>query len=352
MLPSKKVKNILVNVFDHGINEKAIMNTKRMLAYAETEHRFLDSGGFQLHEAEKENKVMTFDSKSPLMNSHSHINISPAHVVETACRLEPDTMTSLDFPILKIKDQAEREAEFLRKLGFNIKWAIETASLRERYCPEVKLLVPVQAYDPGQFEFFNNLIQHANYDGLSMPLRNLKPPEVALFLLRFYQLGMQRVHLLGSSSFFTLAVAAYFARHFFQWVGIDSTTWRVAAEHTGYLNPNDLSVEGIGNDVLIDERLPMICPCPFCENTTFTRLKNLPYSDKVALLRSHNFWVIEKAAEDLYKNATDLLTFERFLRRRSPRTKDIEELIRCLSLIDLFKKEDINVLKPFFQKPT
>ncbi len=71
MLPSKKVKNILVNVFDHGINEKAILNTKRMFAYAETEHRFLDSGGFQLHEAEKANKVMEFNSKSPLMNSHS-----------------------------------------------------------------------------------------------------------------------------------------------------------------------------------------------------------------------------------------------------------------------------------------
>ena len=349
MLPSKKVKNILVNVFDHGINEKAIMNTQRMFAYAETEHRFLDSGGFQLHEAEKESKAMTFDSKSPLMNSRSHINVSPAHVVETACRLGPRTMTALDFPILKIKDQTEREGEFLRKLGFNVKWAIETAALRERYCPKVKLLIPVQAYDPGQFEFFNNLIQHANHDGLSMPLRNLKPPEVALFLLRFYQLGIQRVHLLGSSSFFTLAVAAFFARHFFQWVGTDSTTWRVAAQYEIYLNPNNLTGENMKNEVLIDQNLPIICNCPFCENRTFSFIKNLPYTDKVALLRSHNFWTIEKAAEDLYKNSTDPLALERFLRKRSPRTKNIEGLIRCLSLIDLFKNEDINILKPFFQ---
>ena len=350
MLPSKKVKNVLVNVFDHGINERAIMNTKRMFAYAETEHRFLDSGGFQLHEAEKENKVMTFDSKSPLTNSHSHINISPTHVVQTACRLEPHIMTSLDFPVLKIKDQSEREIEFLRKLGFNVKWAIETAALREKRCPQILLLIPVQCYTLGQFALFHTLIQHLSYNGLSMPLRNLKPPEVALFLLRFYQLGIQRVHLLGSSSFFTLAVAAHFARHFFQWVGTDSTTWRVAAEHTGYLNPNDLSVKGIGSNVLIDQSLPIICRCPFCENMTFTSIKNLPYNDKVALLRSHNFWVIEKVAEDLYTNATDLLSFERFLRKRSPRTRDIENLIRCLSLIDLFKKEDINALKPFFQE--
>lgn len=349
MLPSKKVKNILVNVFDHGINEKAILHTKRMFAYAETEKWFQDSGGFQLHEAEKESKVIVCDPKFPLVNSKNRINISPAHVIETACRLEPHIMTSLDFPVLKIKDQAGREIEFLRKLGFNVKWAIETAALREKHCPQIPLLIPVQCYTLGQFALFHTLIQHLSHDGLSMPLRNLKPPEVALFLLRFYQLGVQRVHLLGSSSFFTLAVAAFFARHFFQWVGTDSTTWRVAAEHNGYLNPNDLSVRGIGSDVLIDESLPMICRCPFCENMTFTSIKNLPYSDKVALLRSHNFWVIEKAAEDLYNNATDLLSFERFLRRRSPRTKGIGHLIKCLSLIDLFKKEDINVLKPFFQ---
>lgn len=283
------------------------------------------------------------------MNSNNRINISPAHVVETACRLEPLTMTSLDFPVLKIKDQAEREIEFLRKLGFNVKWAIETAALREKHCPQILLLIPVQCYTLEQFALFHTSIQHTSYDGLSMPLRNLKPPEVALFLLRFYQLGIQRVHLLGSSGFFTLAVAAFFARHFFQWVGTDSTTWRVAAQYSTYLNPNDLSPENIGSGVLIDEGLPIICSCPFCENTTFTFIKNLPYTEKTALLRSHNFWVIEKAVEDLYKNATDLLTLERFLKKRSNRTKDIMDLIRCLSLVDLFKNEDIAVLKPFFQ---
>lgn len=349
MLPSKKVKNILVNVFDHGINEKAIMNTKKMFSYAETENRFMDSGGFQLHEAEKEGKTIACDPKTPLMNSRNRINISPAHVVETACRLEPHIMTSLDFPILKTKDREEREREFLRKLGFNVKWAIETAALRGKYCPQVQLLIPVQAFNLIQFALFHTLIQHVSYDGLSMPLRNLKPSEVALFLLRFYQLGIQRAHLLGSSSFFTLAVAAFFARHFFQWVSTDATTWRLAAQYETYLNPNNLAGENMKNEVLIDESLPMICNCPFCENRTFTFIKNLPYTDKVALLRSHNFWVIEKAAEELYKNSTDLLTLERFLKKRSPRTKDIEGLIRCLSLIDIFKNEDINVLKPFLK---
>jgi hypothetical protein len=142
-----------------------------------------------------------------------------------------------------------------------------------------------------------------------------------------------------------MALAAYFARHFFEWVSLDATSWRLTAEYKGYLNPNDLSWEYIGDDVLIDENIPMMCQCPFCQNSTFTFIKNLPYSDKVAFLRSHNFCVTEKAAKDLYENASDLLKLERFLRWRSRRTNDIEALIRCLSIIDTYRERDTGLLK-------
>lgn len=349
VLPAKKVRNILVNPFDNGIDQKAINDTKTMFKYAEAENRFQDSGGYQLHVAENNSTPITFDPSSPIIRSDKRINITPLHVVETARRLQPTIMTSLDFPIRKISDSREQEQEFLKKLGFNVKWGIETASLRERFCPQVQLLVPVQAFDLDQFELFHNLIQHVSYDGLSMPLRNLKPSEIALFLLRFYQMGIRKTHLLGSTSFFTIALAAFFAHHFFELVSLDATTWRMAAEYERYLNPNDLTAENMKNDVLIDERIPMICLCPFCQNKTFTLIKNLPYTDKVSFLRSHNFWVTERAAQDLYINAGDLINFERFLRRQSPRTGEVDDLIRCLLLIDVFKNDDINLLKPFFQ---
>jgi hypothetical protein len=92
----------------------------------------------------------------------------------------------------------------------------------------------------------------------------------------------------------------------------------------------------------------MMCQCPFCENTTFTFIKNLPYAEKVDLLRNHNFCVIEKATEDLFKEADDLANLEKFLKNRSPKNKDIDGLIECLSSIDLLRDEDIGVFKPFF----
>jgi hypothetical protein len=163
--------------------------------------------------------------------------------------------------------------------------------------------------------------------------------------------GIRRVHILGTSRFFVTALAAFFARRFFEWVSFDSTTWRESAQHEIYLNPYDLSPERIGHDVLIDEGLSMHCQCPFCVNTTFTFIKNLPYTDKVSLLWNHNFYVIQKASEDLFANAGNLLDLEKCLKNRSPKNKEIDGLIECLSIIDLFKGEDIGVLKSFFKIP-
>lgn len=348
-LPATRVKNILINVIDNAENEKAINNTRIIFKRAGTETSMLDSGGYQIHVAEKQNKKMTFDSCMPLMRSDQGINISPLHVVEAACKLQPTIVTALDCPLRWLSDRTNQEQEFLRKLGFNMTWALETASLREKYCPDIQLFIPVQCYNLNQFEIFENSISHIRHDGLSLPIRNLRLPEIALFFFRFYQVGIRKVHILGTSSFFVTALAAFFARHFFEWVSFDSTTWRESALHEIYLNPLDLSPERIGQDVLIDEGLSMHCQCPFCVNTTFTFIKNLPYTEKVDLLRNHNFYVIEKATEELFANAGNLSNLEKFLKNRSPKNKEIDELIECLSVIDLLRDEDINILKPLFK---
>ena len=89
--------------------------------------------------------------------------------------------------------------------------------------------------------------------------------------------------------------------------------------------------------------------CNTLVNKTFTFIKNLPYTEKVDLLRNHNFCVIEKACEELFEEGRDLLSLEKYLKNRSPKKKDIDELIGCLSIIDLLRDEDINALKPIFK---
>jgi hypothetical protein len=180
-----------------------------------------------------------------------------------------------------------------------------------------------------------------------MPIRNLKIPEIALFLVKFYQLGIKRVHLLGTSQFFSIALCAYMARHVFEWVSIDASSWRKAADKTECFNPYDLSREKLGSRVIINHEIENDCPCPFCAGKSFLDLINLEFADKCSLLRQHNWWVLEKAFRDLYDHSNDIIQLERFLKTRSKYPAKIDELINILFLVDMIKDSDISLPQDF-----
>ena len=345
ILPARHVKAILINIPDNACSDAAIKNTNRMLTAAKTSLTMLDSGGYQLHVAEKESKKISSDESRLVIRNETEINLAPIHVMRPAAILKPDIVTGLDFPIKKISNPEERKMEFMRKLGFNVIWAIECSELRKKLCPDVQFFLPVQCYDLDQFDQFINLIPGIEYDGFSMPVRNLSISEIILFMVRFYQMGIRQVHILGTSELFKIAVAAYMARHFFEWVSFDATTWRKWAECSKYMNPYNLLQERIAQNVIIDESIAMDCQCPFCSGKTFTFIKNLPETDRTALLRSHNWWVIEKAAQDLYQNSGNVIELERCLRARGAKPKDVKELRKALSYADSLKNRDIRVLQ-------
>ena len=175
--------------------------------------------------SEQKNKKVICDKNKPInCLGKDGLNLTPQHVVKAAQKINPDIMISLDFPIFTLSDQGEQEFEFRKKLGCNSSWAKETAELRQIYCPSINLFVPVQCYTLKQFDMFYDYIKDINFDGFSMPVRNMDLKEIALFLIKFYQMGIRKVHLLGTFSFFTIALAAYMARHLFDWISLDATT--------------------------------------------------------------------------------------------------------------------------------
>ena len=175
-----------------------------------------------------------------------------------------------------------------------------------------------------------------------MPVRNLSIAEIAVFLMKFYGMGIREVHLLGTLQFFTIALSAYSAVHLFDWVSLDATTWRIAAEKANYLNPHDLSIERMMENVRIDENLPMDCPCPWCTGRTYSYIKNLPYTEKTAFLRSHNYWVTMKVCRELYQNATTLSSLKGYLMKVSSRPEKVRELVRILEILEICKDLDIS----------
>jgi tRNA-guanine family transglycosylase len=344
-LPGKGVDAILFNVPGAFATDKRKCDTQRLMEKSQARFVMLDSGGFQLLNAEKAEKEISFDATRPLKNSIKLINLTPEHVVQAASELQPDILVALDFPIDTISNPKEQEEEFKRKFVYNVKWARKTAELRQQVCPRIALFIPLQAYRIGQVDRFLESIQDVGFDGISMPVRNLSLSALSLFLTRLYQAGIKHVHLLGVAAFFKLAVAAYMARHFFAWLSVDSTSWKAKARHNEYADPDDLSAHYLKSKGIIDGSISNNCPCPWCKGNSFTYIHHLPYSDRALLLKCHNYWVLNKAMADLYDNAATVVDLIGYLESKSSRAKDIEQLYRALSVVDALRDTEIGLIE-------
>ena len=346
ILPANCVNAILFNVPDNGGSESDIRNTLKIIKSAKSNFVMLDSGGYQLLEAEYSQKKIAIDSSKPVLRTQSEINLAPWHFIEAAAKLKPDFAVCLDFPILNISDTIGQEFEFKRKLGFNSTWALECLGLKNLFCPGLKLLLPIQCDNIDQLAIFLHFIGGIeNFEGVSMPIRGMSINKIALFFARFYQLNIRRVHILGTSKFYVIALCAYMARHYFDWVSFDATTWSEFAQNASYMHPCDLKSVKLGSNVIVDENIINDCICPFCRDRTFTYIKNLPHTEKGALLRGHNWWVLEKATRDLYQNCGSVIELRNYLKRKSRELDKIEELCSTLSLMDALKDADISTIQ-------
>ena len=224
------VDAILINVPEHGSSPNRIEKVKSLRQDVQPTYLMADSGGSQLLGAEKSKWNITHDPDRPLIyNSPKEINIAPNHVFEFASSLKPNIVFALDFPVGKFKTAAEREIEFFKKLPLNLRFAHESARWKRKLCPEIQLFQPIQAYNLRHLDIFLDQTAEVSYDGVGIPIREAKFYEIALFLTRFYQRGINQVHLLGTSSFLKIAMAVFMAHDIFNWMSLDSTTWNKAA---------------------------------------------------------------------------------------------------------------------------
>jgi tRNA-guanine family transglycosylase len=333
-LPWQNLDGLLINVPDAGRNSTSIRRTEKFIQYATPRYLMLDSGGYSLLKAEEAGKDIIFDESKPIYGAN-FFNLTPKHVVDLAVYISPHILVALDFPIQKIKGASAQEIEFQKKLGINVSWAIQTSILRDKYCPHIRLFIPIQCYTLAHLEEFLYFIRDISHENLCMPVRNWTLDEIAGFMLRFYQIGVTQVHLLGVGAFFEIALASYMARNYFDWISLDAQTWRLEATFHRYLNPHDLSRENIREGMRIDPNLEMDCPCPFCQGKTFTFIRDLPFTEKTRFLMQHNYWVTENIARELYENAGSLWGFRKFLLRKARRIQKVEELYKALSRFDL-----------------
>ncbi len=346
ILPSRKMEAILINVPRNAGTEADIRRSLKMLVATRTKHSMLDSGGYQRLTNELKGGVSTADSSRPLICRKHEMNLAPIHVIQTAVKVQPGIVTALDAPVLKVSGLEKQRREFETKLPLNLKWMRETARLRSKYCPSIELFIPIQCYDLHQFGLIEPTLSELHYDGLSLPTRNLDAAGISLFLLKFYQIGVRKVHLLSVSNFTGIALAAYFAQHVFDWCSVDATTWRMDSQYHDYLRPQDLFKISVREDASFDEGQALPCDCPWCSRTSFTEIKHLPGPEKTALLRYHNYYVIQQLGRELYARSANFNSYIQHLRERNPRqAKLVRGLIDALTIVHHRKDEPIETLR-------
>jgi tRNA-guanine family transglycosylase len=345
-LPAANVPAILLNTLDHGANDKKIERANQMCRIAKPKHVILDSSGFQILKAEEKGKKMTFSADLDIKNTGTALNISPEHVMRVAAIHRPQIVVGLDFPIRKVKGEAAQEFEFHRKLAFNIKWARESFAWRNAIAQRSEYFQPIQCFTLEHLDIFLDSVRAVAFDGISMPIRTLKPYQLALFLVGFYRRGITRVHLLGTSNFATIAICAYATRCLFEWVSLDSTSWRFAADKAEFINPIDLGRIKVKSGIDVTDYPPNECPCLNCQGRNFPEIQALePRINKVDLLRRHNWWALNNAITDACAASVNMMLFEQFLKTRCKNAAEADELYRILSLIDYLKDGDIDTLR-------
>ena len=329
-LPKGDVEGLLISTASDCKNSKSIQRSKDMIGAAKPKHLMIDSGGFQIFLAEKREVPMTFDPELPLTVTKKSLNLAPRHVVEKAIQMGAGSMVALDFPIRKLKGPVEREREFQKKLPYNVRWAIETAELRKKHCPDISLFIPIQAYNLIQFEEFCEKIKGIDFDGFSLPVRNMSMQDIAMFLLKIHKMGIKKVHILGSSSLPVMSVCAYMSQRFFDSVSFDATTWRISAQYGNFINPKDLANKRLDKDGSYDPQID--CQCQACKGKALGQIAALDKKERMKILLTHNYQAIQDLCKEFGEASFDLQYLEK--RLSGSKRRDIKKILRCMSEIE------------------
>jgi len=345
-LPSSAIDSVLINALDHGSTPRKIKAAQKMLQKANARHSIGDSSGYQILKREEKGKLMTFDPNLPMKNTAKVLNISPQQVMEANAIHQPDIVIGLDWPIRKPDSEIKKEFEFFKKLEINVSWAFESFAWKNALVPHAQYFQPLQCYTLDHLDLFLIEIRGVLFDGVSMPVRTLKPAELALFLVDFYRRGITRVHLLGTSSLSDIVLCVYAAWNLFEWVSLDSTTWRFAGDKESFISPFDLSRTDLCASVNVPSTALNLCPCPFCSGRSFQSIRAInPRRDKLQFLREHNWLAIANLVNDLYANGDTIPNLEKELRFRCWNQGRVDRLIKILSVVDALKDCDISLLQ-------
>ena len=336
-IPYKCMEAVLVNVPHIMQYSTSVNNTREVIKETGAKQVMMDSGGYTIFNTYQKNGNIKINGSRVLISGRREsMVISTEKIVEAALKIQPHVLIGLDHPIIKTRDPIMQEGEYRSKIAINLLWMKEISELRSIHCPHIELYLPIQCYNLEQLADLEDELMKLNFDGLALPVRNMNPVQIARFLYKIREMGIMKVHLLGTSCFSNLALATYFARNVFERCSIDSTTWRNAATYHDYIHPHNLLNVSVGRKSTESKHDKLPCRCGLCRGNTYGQVMDLSVSDRRRYLKRHNYHAVKKAGEDFFRHALGPDAFERYLRNRAPqRGKDIDMIMQGIRIANI-----------------
>jgi queuine/archaeosine tRNA-ribosyltransferase len=244
------------------------------------------------------------------------------------------------------------EHEFQRKIELNIRFATESYKWKIKLVPHVEFFLPIQCNTIEQMEYFLNEVRDVKFDGIALPLRNMSCEDLAIFLVYLYQCGVKKVHILGCAKPAIIAICAWSSHNLFQWVSLDSTSWRTKADHGEYYNPIDLTGIVVKPESVIENN-GCYCDCKFCEGRDLKEIQKMQTKKKIKLIYNHNYLAIENMVNKFYEKGEKIIDLDKELKGRfikPRRSMEMKNVINIISMMELYKNGDITDLKYMLEK--
>lgn len=335
--PSMKVDGVLVNAINHGSTNHVADKCSDFLTDVGAVHTITDSGGFQIaglldqyDVCRKNNDNQTVDKLKKKIEKILQVN-TPEVVCKIANKFSSDIVMALDMPISNFSDDQLQANEFQKKVGVNLMWANDSIKFHRKYCPESKLILPLQCYNVDQIDKFLAGISSDDFDGVSIPTRNHNIADIVKMITYIYSTGIKQIHILGSSKILVIAALSYLARHHLEWASFDSTSWSTAALNLRYIDPRNLKQLYLKKVNVENSR----CSCPWCRKYKFLETARSDY-DFIYHLANHNYWVVDNAVRTFNNISKNLNDIENYLKKvlKKKDHKDVDCLIHALREFD------------------
>jgi len=223
---------------------------------------YCDSGGyeiFQIMNGLSKTKRFFVIPSGGIYRNKDGLFLDPIDFCRTYGRLKVKSGFTIDYPL--VDGSAEEYTDHLYKSYENAKIMFDC---RPKYCPETDLIIPLHFSSKDQLhDYFGNMsILRPN--GYSFPVRERTTwkylMRIAYTLTFLSSMGVQRVHLLGSSKpEIIILCAASLGLEMFDRITFDSSTWRTSRNFiANILDPENLKQKDIRDleDFSAQARLP------------------------------------------------------------------------------------------------